>query len=164
LCMREACLRLFVSRTPRPPAFRRGPLWQALIRAALASRCGGAGSSGVLPSAGRRDRRAPGSWLRISLEARAAVCGRRRRRGGVGVGVVEGGGKAGDPRAEMARTAASGFRAVVFSSIWTRGLRAPAPAELSLLRAATTAAAERKVRPILAVYQFSSQTPLVPSE
>lgn len=80
------------------------------------------------------------------------------------VGVVEDVAKSGDPHAEMARTRASGFRAVAFSSVWTRGLRAPAPAELESLRAASAAAAAEKIRPIVTVYQFSSQTPVSPSD
>jgi hypothetical protein len=80
------------------------------------------------------------------------------------VGVVEDAAKSGDPRAEMARTRESGFRAVAFSSIWTRGLRAPAPAELASLRAASAAAAAERIRPIVTLYQFSSQTPASSSD
>jgi hypothetical protein len=78
--------------------------------------------------------------------------------------VVDDAAKSEDPRAEMARTRESGFRAVAFSSIWTRGARTPAPAELDALRAASSAAAADKVRPIVAVYQFSSQTPTSSSD
>ena len=80
------------------------------------------------------------------------------------VGVVEDAAKSADPHAELARTRESGFRAVALSSIWTRGSRAPAPAELESLRAASAAAAAEKIRPIVTVYQFSSQTPASPSD
>jgi hypothetical protein len=76
------------------------------------------------------------------------------------VGVVEDAAKNGDAQAELQRTAASGFHAVVLSSLWTRGERAPPAGELAALRAATEAAAAAKVCPIVALYQFSSQTPL----
>lgn len=76
------------------------------------------------------------------------------------VGVVEDAAKSGRPAAELQRTANSGFRAVVFSSLWSRGETAPAPAEQSVLLAATRAAKAAGVEPIVAVYQLSSQTPL----
>ena len=88
-----------------------------------------------------------------------AGCGSGSSRHALVVGVVEDAAKTGSPRAELHRAAASGFRAVVFSSLWTRGARTPAPGEVGALRAATTAAAAEEIRPIVAVYQFSSQTP-----
>jgi hypothetical protein len=76
------------------------------------------------------------------------------------VGVVEDAAKSGRPVAELQRTAASGFQAVVFSSLWSRGETAPVPAERRALLAATAAAKHAGVEPIVAVYQLSSQTPL----
>lgn len=88
-----------------------------------------------------------------------AGCGGSKRHG-LEVGVVEDAAKSGDPVAELQRTSDSGFRAVVLSSLWTRGERAPAPVEQSALLAATRAAKAAGVEPIVAVYQLSSQTPL----
>ena len=85
-------------------------------------------------------------------------CGGSGRR--LEVGVVEDAAKNGHPVSEMQRTAGSGFRAVVLSSVWTRGLTVPAPGERDALLAAATAARAAGVEPILAVYQLSSQTPL----
>ena len=84
-------------------------------------------------------------------------CGGSGRR--LEVGVVEDAAKNGHPVSEMQRTAGSGFRAVVLSSVWTRGLTVPAPGERDALLAAATAARAAGVEPILAVYQLSSQTP-----
>jgi hypothetical protein len=51
----------------------------------------------------------------------------------------------------------SGFRAVVLSAVWKDG--ASSAADLAPLRRAVDAAAAEHVRPVLAVYQFSSSTP-----
>ncbi len=88
-----------------------------------------------------------------------AGCGSSAGRPQLVVGVVEDRAKTGDAAAEMRLTVESGFHAVVLSSLWTRGAREPAPAELAALRTATSAAARRDVRPIVAVYQLSPQTP-----
>jgi hypothetical protein len=80
------------------------------------------------------------------------------------VGVVEDAAKSGHAVAELRRTAHSGFRAVVLSSVWVRDERSPAAAELDALRTATTAAKAAGVGPIAAVYQLSSQTPLTAAD
>ncbi len=80
------------------------------------------------------------------------------------VGVVEDAAKQGHPLAELQRTAASGFRAVVLSSLWSRGESAPAASERDALVAAATAARRTGIEPILAVYQLSSQTPVTGSD
>ncbi|HEX6763172.1 MAG TPA: hypothetical protein VF094_10245 [Gaiellaceae bacterium] len=80
------------------------------------------------------------------------------------VGVVEDAAKGAHPAAELQRTADSGFHAVALSSLWSRGERAPAPAEREALLAATAAAKHAGVDPIPAVYQLSSQTPLSPAD
>jgi hypothetical protein len=85
-------------------------------------------------------------------------CGGSRRR--LEVGVVEDAAKNGRPLAELRRTADSGFRAVVLSSLWARGETAPAAAERDALVSATTTAETEGIEPIVAVYQTSSQTPL----
>jgi hypothetical protein len=56
---------------------------------------------------------------------------------------------------------ASGFRAVVLSAVWKPG--ASADADLPPLRRAVEAAVAQDVRPVLAVYQFSSATPADPA-
>jgi hypothetical protein len=75
------------------------------------------------------------------------------------VGAVEDAAKSGDADHEMALAADSGFSAVGLSAVWTRGLRAPPPAELAGLTRAVAAASRRNIRPIVAVYFFSSNTP-----
>ena len=85
-------------------------------------------------------------------------CGGSRRQ--LEVGVVEDAAKNGHTATEMQRTSDSGFRAVVLSSLWTRGQTVPAPGERDALLAAATAARAAGVEPIIAVYQLSSQTPL----
>ena len=60
----------------------------------------------------------------------------------------------------MALARHAGFTAIVLSSVWTPPLIAPAPDELERLRSAVTAAAALGIRPIVAVYSFSSVTPL----
>ena len=67
------------------------------------------------------------------------------------VGAVEDAAKFGDADREMAFAADSGFGAVALSAVWTRGLRAPPPAELARLVRATAAAARRDIRPIVAI-------------
>ncbi len=98
------------------------------------------------------------------LSALALVCllllGCGGSRGRLEVGVVEDAAKNGHPALEMQRAAGSGFRAVVLSSLWTRGRLVPAAADQDALLAAATAAKAAGVEPIVAVYQLSSQTPL----
>jgi hypothetical protein len=52
----------------------------------------------------------------------------------------------------------SGYRAIVLSAVWRDG--ASAGADLPPLRRAVDAAVQQNVRPVLAVYQFSSATPI----
>lgn len=117
--------------------------------------------------------RSPGRLSRVSVRPSVvavlpvavlllAGCGGPGRR--LEVGVVEDAAKAGRPVAELQRTAASGFRAVVLSSLWARGETAPAAAERDALLAATRAATLAGVEPIVAVYQLSSQTPSTDSD
>ena len=79
-------------------------------------------------------------------------------------GAVEDAAKFGDAEREMALAADSGFGAVALSAVWTRGLRAPPTAELAALARATAAAARRDIRPIVAIYFFSSNTPATPAD
>jgi hypothetical protein len=74
------------------------------------------------------------------------------------VGAVEDAAKfARDPDAQMQLARRSGFRAIVLSAVWENG--APASADVPRLRRAVDAAVAADVRPVLAVYQFSSATP-----
>jgi hypothetical protein len=108
------------------------------------------------------------SWRRLALlvvlAALATGCGAGGKPSRLVVGAVEDAAKSGNTQAEMQRTAESGFRAVAFSSIWTRGLQAPAPGELAALLTATDAAAAHHIRPIVDLYQFSAQTPITPTD
>jgi len=77
------------------------------------------------------------------------------------VGAVEDAAKyAPDPAAQMRLARRSGFRAIVLSAVWENG--AGASADLPRLRGAVDAAVSAGVRPVLAVYQFSSSTPTTP--
>jgi hypothetical protein len=76
------------------------------------------------------------------------------------VGAFESSAKHGDAAAEMARARRAGFRAIVFSSVWRRPLVAPSAEELTELRRAADAAVAAGIRPIVAVYGFSADTPL----
>ena len=113
-----------------------------------------------VPDLGRSER-PRGALARLSALVLVALvllgCGGSRRR--LEVGVVEDAAKSGHPVTEMQRVADSGFRAVVLSSLWTRGQTVPAADERDALRAAATAARAAGVEPIIAVYQLSSQTP-----
>jgi hypothetical protein len=82
---------------------------------------------------------------------------------GLVVGVVEDAAK-NDPGPELRRTADSGFGAVALSAVWSRGERQPPPGVLGPLRRAVATAARDDVRPIVALYQFSSQTPVTPGD
>jgi hypothetical protein len=75
------------------------------------------------------------------------------------VGAVEDAAKwSPNPDQTMAETRGSGFQAVVLSAVWARG--ALAQKDLPPLRRAVDAAEAAGVRPILAVYQLSSSTPV----
>ena len=78
---------------------------------------------------------------------------------GLVVGAVEDSAKAHDPHGQMKLAAESGFGAIALSAVWEQGDRAPSPADLNALKVASSAATDAGIRPILAVYQFSSSTP-----
>jgi hypothetical protein len=75
------------------------------------------------------------------------------------VGTVDDTARFSDADAAMRLAAGSGFRAVALSSVWKRGNTAPAPADLAALQRAVTAAKANGIRPIVAVYSFSGDTP-----
>jgi hypothetical protein len=56
----------------------------------------------------------------------------------------------------------SGFRAIVLSAVWKSG--ASAPDDVAPLRRAVDAAVHEHIRPVLAVYQLSSSTPIEPAQ
>ena len=62
-------------------------------------------------------------------------------------------------RDETGRARAAGFRALVFSAIWRPPLQELPPDELARLRQAVEAAGADGIEPIVAVYQFSGDTP-----
>jgi hypothetical protein len=78
------------------------------------------------------------------------------------VGAVDDAAKyAPDPAGQMRVLRGSGLDAVVLSAVWHPG--SSPGADVPALRRAVTAATDADVRPILAVYQFSSATPLDPA-
>ncbi len=76
------------------------------------------------------------------------------------VGGVEDAAKWGDPTTNMALARRAGFRTIVLSSVWTRPLQTPDMPEITRLQAAVDAADTDGIHPIVAVYSFSSNTPL----
>jgi hypothetical protein len=79
------------------------------------------------------------------------------------VGAVEDAAKwSPDPAKTMAETRDSGFGAVVLSAVWRRG--ATADGDLPPIRRAVQAAVASGVRPVLAVYQTSGDTPSSPHD
>jgi len=104
------------------------------------------------------------SVLAVLLVATLAGCGFGSHHHRIVIGAVEDAAKSGDAPAQMQLAADSGFRAIVLSSVWSRGLRAPVPGELAALQRATNAAHAAHIRPIVAVYSFSSSTPLTETD
>jgi hypothetical protein len=96
---------------------------------------------------------------------------------GCGGGGGGGGGDAGEPRflvgavedasksapeREMKLARESGMHAIVLSAVWKRGLREPV--DIGAISAAVDAVVDEGIRPVVAVYSFSSQTPLTDAE
>ena len=79
------------------------------------------------------------------------------------VGAVEDAAKSGPADAKMLLARQAGYRAIVLSAVWTPPLEAPPAAELAALENAVIAAATNGIRPIVAVYSFSSVTPTTPA-
>jgi hypothetical protein len=100
--------------------------------------------------------------LAVVVATAAAGCGKHHR--GLVVGAVEDAAKSGDPHAQMQLARDSGFGAVALSAVWKRGEQAPPEAELGPLRKAVDAADEADVEPVLAIYQFSGDTPVTDSD
>jgi hypothetical protein len=94
----------------------------------------------------------------LALALTLAGCGGASHEPKLLVGAVDDAAKyAPDAAAQMKLARESGFRAVVLSAVWKPG--ASAATELPALRRAVDAAVDEDVRPVLAVYQFSSATP-----
>jgi hypothetical protein len=79
------------------------------------------------------------------------------------VGAVEDSAKWSDPGPQLALTTQAGYDALVLSSVWKPPRTEPTALELTALRGAVGAAAAAGVRPIVAVYQLSGDTPLTPA-
>jgi hypothetical protein len=76
------------------------------------------------------------------------------------VGAVDDAAKAGDPSQAVALARDAGLGALAFSAVWTPPATAPPPDELAALRGAVGASVAAGIRPVVAVYSFSSVTPL----
>lgn len=108
----------------------------------------------------------------LLLTLAAAGCGSHRKQAqqpppaqppGLLVGAVEDAAKwSPDPKQTMAEAHDSGFGAVVLSAVWRRG--ATAEGDLPPLRQAVQAAVATGVRPLIAVYQTSGNTPTSASD
>ncbi len=102
--------------------------------------------------------------LVAALAVAAAGCGRSSETPDTFVvGAVEDAAKSGPADAKMLLARQAGYRAVVLSAVWTPPLEAPPTAELAALEKAVIAAATNGIRPIVAVYSFSSVTPTTPA-
>jgi hypothetical protein len=75
------------------------------------------------------------------------------------VGAVDDAARFGDAGAAMRLAASSGLDAIALSAVWKRGETAPPPVDLAALRRAVTAAKANGIRPIVAMYSFSGDTP-----
>jgi hypothetical protein len=95
--------------------------------------------------------------------ALAGCGGHRTTRPPLVVGAVEDAAKSGDGAAKMALARRAGVHAVVLSAVWRPPERRPPAVDLAALRGAVHAATANGIQPIVAVYQFSSVTPLTPA-
>ena len=121
------------------------PILVVLLAGALAG-CGGSGGAKTTTAAPPTTTTAP------------------KPQQGLLVGAVEDAAKSGDPQRQMKLAAQSGFGAIALSAVWEQGQRTPPPDDLRALKAASAAAAKAGIRPIVAVYQFSSSTPAAPDQ
>ena len=105
-------------------------------------------------------RPAPALLVAVLAAFSLAGCGGSSGSPPLVVGAVEDSPKWTDPGPAVQLASNAGFRALVFSSVWKPPRTEPTPLELSALRGAVGAAAAAGIRPIVAVYQFSGDTPL----
>jgi hypothetical protein len=75
------------------------------------------------------------------------------------VGAVDDSARFGDASTAMKLAADSGFEAVALSAVWKHGQTAPPAGDLAALQRAVEAADSNHVRPLVAVYWFSADTP-----
>ncbi len=80
------------------------------------------------------------------------------------VGGVEDAAKWSNPAGNMELATRAGFGTIVLSSVWTRPETTPDNPELERLRAAIDAARAVGIRPIVAVYSFSGDTPVAAAD
>jgi len=78
------------------------------------------------------------------------------------VGAVEDAAKWSDPNLKMSLAVRAGFGAIVLSSVWQAPRTTPTQLELTALRGAVAAALSAGIRPFVAVYQLSANTPVTP--
>ena len=90
------------------------------------------------------------------------ACGGHKQ--GLTVGAVEDAAQFGDAQDQMQLAADSGMRAIALSAVWHRGENAVADQQLAGLRRAVAAAGANDIRPIISIYQLSSDTPLTPAD
>ena len=98
--------------------------------------------------------------IALPLLAAALLSGCGGGHGHLVVGGVEDAAKWADPGGNMALAARAGFRVIVLSSVWRPPLWAPPAGEVYRLRTPIDIAETDGIRPIVAVYSFSRDTPL----
>jgi len=109
-------------------------------------------------------RRAPATLAAlVAASALVVGCGSTKQHELV-VGGVEDAAKWSAPGANMELARRAGFRVIVLSSVWTRPLQRPDTPEIDRLRTAVDAAERLGIRPIVAVYSFSANTPVTATE
>jgi len=86
------------------------------------------------------------------------ACGGGSEQPRFAVGAVEDAAKGPDAPGEMKLAREGGMRAIVLSAVWKRGLREPV--DIGALKTAVDAAVAEDIRPVVAVYSFSGDTPL----
>ena len=99
----------------------------------------------------------------VALLLVLAACGGAHKQG-LTVGAVEDAAQFGDAQRQMQLAADSGMRAIALSAVWHRGENAVAGDQLAGLRRAVAAAGANDIRPIISVYQLSSETPLTTTD
>jgi hypothetical protein len=102
--------------------------------------------------------------IAAACAAVALLTGPARVRPRLVVGGVEDAAKWSNPAGNMALASRAGFRTIVLSSVWRRPETTPDNPELERLRAAIHAARGLGIRPIVAVYSFSGDTPVSASD
>ena len=105
---------------------------------------------------------APALTLALTCLSLLTSCGGNDRQPLV-VGAVEDAAKWGHSSEKMSLAQSAGFGAIVLSAIWTSPATSPAPDVLAGLQNAARAARAAGIEPIVAVYCFGRDAPLVPT-